>query len=142
MNETLDGLVDGFFRHWRSKDDRDFPGWERVDEIVDRDPERAWPLMLALVERAPGDDALWCVAAGPLETFLVKHGSDWLEEICEAAKSPRFRIALAGVWQRERMAPTVRQQVERLEAKVSGREWVDPEVRKEIQGLKDKNHSS
>jgi hypothetical protein len=53
--------------------------------------------LLALIEVAP-DELLGLVGAGPLENFVCDDASrlTWLE--AQAARSPRFRTALQGVW--------------------------------------------
>jgi hypothetical protein len=62
------------------------------------DEERVRSGLIDLIERAPSDDVLAVVAAGPLEVFVTDDESrlHWIER--QADTSPRFRQALAGVW--------------------------------------------
>jgi hypothetical protein len=61
--------------------------------------EEAWPLILALVERAPDDEALAFVAAGPLEDLVRRHGVAFADRLIgHTRRDPRFRQALAGIW--------------------------------------------
>jgi hypothetical protein len=62
----------------------------------DRELHRA--ALLKLIERADSDDVIGQVAAGPLENFMSNNESDlqWLE--ANAARNPKLRQAIAGVW--------------------------------------------
>lgn len=61
--------------------------------------DEAWPVISALVERAPDDAALAYVAAGPLEDLIRLHGEHVEDRIVEQARQDaRFREALRGVW--------------------------------------------
>jgi hypothetical protein len=63
------------------------------------DLEAAWPMLLALIQRAPDDEALAYVAAGPLEDFVLKrHDRFGARMMEEARRNERFRLALRGVW--------------------------------------------
>ena len=50
------------------------------------EPERAWPVILALIEAAPNEEALAFVAAGPLEDLIQSHGDDFADRIIERAR--------------------------------------------------------
>jgi hypothetical protein len=115
MSRGIDQLVEAYFRCWSSEDKEDFDAWEEVTDTVERNPEAAWPLITTLLARAPSEEAMLYVAAGPLEDFLIEHGSAWLPQIRVAAAAANFRRALSGVWGRDRMSPDVRKEIERLE---------------------------
>ena len=56
-------------------------------------PERAWPLILELLATVPRDVVSY-VGAGPLETFVVRHGGQFIDEIeGEVRVNQRFREA-------------------------------------------------
>jgi hypothetical protein len=75
---------------------------ERMDDIVNDDPDGAWGLIMELLLRAQSDYQLACLASGLLENFLVKHGSGFIDRIERAAtQSDRFRETLTGVWKNE-----------------------------------------
>ncbi len=74
--------------------------FDQVEELVQKDPARAWAVILRILGLAHQDEsALSNLAAGPLETLLAKHGRQilgWVE--AEANRNPGFRGLLKGVW--------------------------------------------
>ena len=63
------------------------------------DPERLWPIVTALIDRAPDEGTLFYVAAGPLEDLVRNHGARLVDRLADRAEAnPRFRMALKGVW--------------------------------------------
>lgn len=86
---------------WLQHPGVDAPQWifAWVMDLCRDHPDEAWPLALALVHVARGDEDLALVAAGPLEELLSNHGLAIIERMeAEAARDPRFRRALSGVW--------------------------------------------
>ena len=83
-------------------DDVEHRSWQLDDMILsgnEADQEAAWPILLALIDRAPDDPSLAFVAAGPLEDIIRKRHDRFGERILgEARRSYRFRLALGGVW--------------------------------------------
>ena len=76
-----------------------FAAWNQVTDIVLRDPDEGWSLVLALVEAAPDDWVLCNVAAGPLEDLLKKFSAVLIDRVeIEARRDPKFRRSLTGVW--------------------------------------------
>ena len=60
-----------------------------LDEMVARrsqNSEEAWPLVLALIERAPDEAALAFVAAGPLEDLVRDHARRFADRLVEHAR--------------------------------------------------------
>ena len=91
---------------------------EAMWDMVARDPEGAWSILLELIGRADGDRALAYIAAGPLENFLVAYGEAFLPRVeAEAGRNAKFRRALVGVWGENRMPEDL---VRRLHALVEG----------------------
>lgn len=79
---------------------------------IETDPERAWSFILLLIERAPNEHALQCVAAGPLEDLLGKHGATFIDRVEQAAKADqRFKHCLGIVWGDLRFDPEVHRRV-------------------------------
>jgi hypothetical protein len=73
--------------------------WDKLDRLMRALPERAWPILLRLIELAPSDTAVDVIAAGPLENLLCLHGEAFIERVEKQAKADsRFRFALGGVW--------------------------------------------
>lgn len=57
---------------------------ELVELIILRDePERAWPLEMALLH-AVDEDVVDYVGAGPLEDFIRRHGAEFADEVVAA----------------------------------------------------------
>lgn len=62
-------------------------------------PERAWPIVLELVTRAPDDRALTFVGCGAIEDLVLNAGDQFADRITEQARTnPRFRRALCHAW--------------------------------------------
>ena len=101
---TLDAadvvIVDGCIRGWRTEwDDPD--GWaaDGWPVVLMHDAERAWRVLLLLVERAPDDVPLSLVGAGPMEDFINEHAPELVGRIEERSRrDPRFREAMSGAW--------------------------------------------
>jgi hypothetical protein len=70
-----------------------------TDPDFSDDDGRMRQILDLLVDRAPTDEVLEVVGAGPLEDFVKGYTDDrlaWIEQ--RAAESPRFRLALTKVW--------------------------------------------
>ena len=79
--------------------DSRFSAWQDVDDLVHRDPEAGWALILELIAAASDDRLLANVAAGPLEDLLVRAPEQFIERVeLEARRDPKFRRCLTGVW--------------------------------------------
>jgi hypothetical protein len=61
--------------------------------------EQAWPIILLLIERAPDDETMAFVAAGPLEDLAYRHGRQFADRlVAQTRRDPRFRQAIRGIW--------------------------------------------
>src|SRR5450432_4169240 len=101
MAEELDREL--FCRDWHTDWRADPPlyGWatELLIHAAEDQPDLAWSLILGLVKSADDDDALGCVAAGPLEELLCNHGVEFIDRVeVLAAADERFRRCLGGAW--------------------------------------------
>lgn len=77
-----------------------FPTYEHVQELIRTEPNLAWSVILAVLDRTDDEFALENLAAGPLETLLGRHGSAFIERVEQrAAVDSKFRWLLGGVWQ-------------------------------------------
>ena len=88
-------------RAWLRSESGEAPPWVFVwvMDLCRDHPEEAWPLVMALVSAARGNEELALVAAGPLEALLANHGESLIQRVeAEAGRNPWFRRALAGVW--------------------------------------------
>jgi hypothetical protein len=108
---TTDTLVAGYFaRYAAMRGDRSErlaaertadPAADSLDDAFGPggDPEAGWPLLIALIEHAPDDEALAFVAAGPLEDLIRHHGPRFGERLVDRARQDeRFREAIRLVW--------------------------------------------
>jgi len=88
----------------------DHPSWALDRLLVDpSDAEEGWPILLALIDRAPNEHDLSFLAAGPLERLVHLHGEQFGDRIVERARQDRrFREALRGVWGWETVAEPLR----------------------------------
>jgi hypothetical protein len=68
-------------------------------DLVQMEPEEAWPVIRAIVVATTDEKALCDVGAGPLETLVRDHGAQFIDRIESAARSDaNFRLALSCVW--------------------------------------------
>jgi hypothetical protein len=68
---------------------------DRLDDLIFDNPGEAWQFILALVERAPDEEALSGVAAGPIEDLISRHGGSFCDRIIDEARAnARFKTAL------------------------------------------------
>ena len=114
-HDVLGTFVEEYFAQYRAftsksrdvrmaglgSDDEDRSG--QLDDMIlmgsAADQEAAWAMLLALIDRAPDEESLAYVAAGPLEDMIRKRHDQFGDRILgEARRSPRFRYALTGVW--------------------------------------------
>ena len=76
-----------------------FSAWVEVDDLVRRDSEAGWTLILELVDAARDDRLLADVAAGPLEDLLKREPERYIDRVeLQARRDPKFRRCLTGVW--------------------------------------------
>jgi hypothetical protein len=96
----LDALARAWVeQHARPEKDRD-ANWHALADheraLLDRDPDRALDLVLAVLAIEDDPNLLSLLAAGLLEDLI---GPDTIARVEREAKaSPRFRALLAGVW--------------------------------------------
>jgi hypothetical protein len=96
---TEDEIVHVYFRHFMLKRDEDFWAWQEVDRLACSDPWVGWRITQNLIKKAPTDEALAYVAAGPLEDLLEVHGMAIIDEVTMAARADkRLQLALSHVW--------------------------------------------
>ncbi len=102
--ENRDRLIAAYFAYARAmerriQDDAHFWATDALWDIVAENPEEAWSILCEMLRKAEGDYTIAYIAAGPLETFIVRYGWPYVGRIeAEARANPKFRRALAGVW--------------------------------------------
>ncbi|MGO4156381.1 DUF6869 domain-containing protein [Cupriavidus sp. YAF13] len=78
---------------------RSFWVWQACDWLGVNDPEGLWWLVLEVLARTDSPRVLGALAAGELEDLIEYHGPAFIGRIeQEAARAPRFRRLLCGVW--------------------------------------------
>jgi hypothetical protein len=84
---------------------------------IETEPERAWLFILLLIERAPSEHALQCIAAGPLEDLLVQHGAIFIDRVEHSAQTDqRFKRCLGNVWGHIGLNPEIHRRVKAASA--------------------------
>ena len=124
-NNNLQVLVDGWLAYHRAAQtdhlgvvempvsDELFQFLIDVDDIVRSKPEQAWILIQLIFAACRDDVERACLAAGPLEDLLVRHGITVIDRVeAAASRDSDFRELLVGVW-RNGMAPAVWERVQR-----------------------------
>ena len=87
-----------WLRHQSERQDEDFWAWDELTWTVVDNPERAWPVILALAEQATLDQ-LGAIGAGPIEHLVENHAAAFIDRIeTEAERNAQFRKALAAIW--------------------------------------------
>lgn len=72
----------------------------KLDELVNKDPDEAWKIILEILKKDSDQIILMNLSAGPLEDLLVRHGEEVIERIeTEAKHDKAFKLLLGGVWQ-------------------------------------------
>lgn len=91
-------LADRYFQHVGGQLDPAYDAVEEVDELARSNPREAWQVIRELIDRAPSEEALAYVAAGPLEILLSKNSESVASIIrADAEKNERVGTALTHV---------------------------------------------
>ncbi len=128
--ETVDQILDAipldrerlmreYIGYGEAPDGEENWGWasDRMYSLLEVFPERAWELIVEMIERAPSDASLGFLAASPLEDLLSKDGPVFIDRVEQrAAGSVKFARALGmlnslgmtdDVWERVQKAVRV-----------------------------------
>lgn len=104
MNEDLGSLADAWVRYWREPEESEARDalsrvTDRERNLVRKDPDTAWFLVLEILRRDSSDEIAEVLSAGLLEDLLAKHGVHLIQRVEHQAKtSPEFASLLGGVW--------------------------------------------
>jgi hypothetical protein len=93
MDQSECNLVEAYIRANDVTGDDSF-SWanDELRGLVWQEPERAWPVILSIVERNPANWVLASLGAGPLEDLLQAHGPLFIDRVeQEARRNERFR---------------------------------------------------
>ena len=96
-------LVTGYLAHAEAvaydRPDSHFWAYMILHRLVERRPEKAWPWVLAIVNRTVDPVILNYVAADILEDILCVHARGLVDRVEELARTDEhFRKALSDVW--------------------------------------------
>jgi hypothetical protein len=127
MSTSRSELVETFWRHYQlsqgdspseqAPSEGTYWAWEEVERVAQEPGSDALDLLVTLADAAPDDQARCYLGAGPLEDFVLQHGTHFIDEIDEAARrNEHFRVALSCVW----FGTSVDQTVEQRLRKFSG----------------------
>jgi 50S ribosomal subunit-associated GTPase HflX len=84
-------------------------------------PERAWPIVLQLIERAPDENSLTFIGAGAVEDLVNKAGAQFVDRIVDRADlDPRFRRALRNVWYHPTVPRVLKELIESARTSTDG----------------------
>jgi hypothetical protein len=110
----LDRMISIAENKTKVSSDEGFWAWEQITDLVFNSPEEAWPIILELIRRAPSDQILADVAAGPLEDLIRNHADAFIDRVeLEARRAPRFRRCLTGVWYGTELSESVCKRIEK-----------------------------
>jgi hypothetical protein len=90
-----------------------FWAFQKLDEYCEREPDRAFALILAIARLTDNEFVLDNLAAGPLESLLARNGRVVIDDIeREVVRNDKLRELLQGVW-RNVIEESVWQRVEK-----------------------------
>jgi hypothetical protein len=76
-----------------------FWAWQRLYELIQSEPEKAWKVIEAIRQANGSDWNLGNLGAGPLEDLLAEHGDEFIDRIESLARQDaQFRKLLGAVW--------------------------------------------
>jgi hypothetical protein len=108
QNYSNTDLISAYLRSWTEGGAENSWANDALDGLVWHDPERAWSILLALISKAPSDEILSIIAAGPLENLLCEHGPQFIDRfIAEAQTNKRLKEAAHLIWGETQMATEV-----------------------------------
>ena len=105
LSPDLEQLARSWLRYATEKAADAADSWFDATTLAEQDPEKAWELTEALIERVP-DELLDHVSANVLEHILEHHAVRFVDRVEARAKAdPRFRECLSTVWLVDDYAP-------------------------------------
>lgn len=116
--DNLDDLVEGYFTQYRrlfssvradrlaAQEGEPLGDWLNGLIQPGRVPEVAWDAIVALLDRAPDEDALAFVIAGPLQDLATHHGEQFADRLVERTRQDAgFRQAMTTIYSRHGVPP-------------------------------------
>jgi len=101
-DSEITNIADGWVKYSLTEkrgDDTFFWAWERLHDLVYKEPEEAWRIIERLPQIDTSDFMLASVAAGPVEDLLCYHGERFVDRIETLGLRDRlWRRLLGAVW--------------------------------------------
>jgi len=99
MDSHLANLAGAYLRYRTERREEDSWAWEEVERQVKTDLNKGWLITRLLIQKSESVDALFYVAAGPLEDIVDIYGDGALDGIeAECRTTKRTQLALSGIW--------------------------------------------
>lgn len=104
-----DAMADAYIRYWNARlREQTDEGAEWIAdclfEIEREEPRAALAFIVVALDRIETAEQLAVHAAGPMETVLAHCGPQIIDAVeALAARSPKFRLLLSGIWGRNRI---------------------------------------
>jgi hypothetical protein len=100
MNDiNLDNLADAYLRNYREKWRVDQWAFEKVNDLIGSNVDRAWEITSLLLSKADPGRELSYVASGPLEDFLGIYKEKAINRMEQGAKGGgQLQLAINRVW--------------------------------------------
>jgi hypothetical protein len=96
----MDNLKEKWIEYHSTNDKSLFGAWECLNTLVFEQPEKAWTVVLGILEQTNSDDIISSLAAGPLEDLLSEHGDIFIDEVeLKTRQNPKFTKLILGVLQ-------------------------------------------
>jgi hypothetical protein len=100
---SFDNLVSAYVRHLKRRypdAESDAVGEQMMFAVIGQgDPEAAWPVLVAAIERLDDEEDLCYAGCGELESLLRDYGEQfWSRVEAVARQSKKFQTALSCVW--------------------------------------------
>lgn len=116
VDQSIRAMAESVFREWREEIEQAETAWELTRLIEsESDPDKALSVILGIMALDSKDEEIDLLGAGPLEDFLNHFGPQYIDVIeTLAAKNPRFKTVLKGVWQTAEVDPEVWKRVEKI----------------------------
>ena len=82
-----------------SQYDELFWAWEKLTEMCESAPDKAWATIKEIIGRDPSDQILANIGAGPFEDLMGNHGAHFIDRVEKCARTnPAFKRMLGIVW--------------------------------------------
>lgn len=97
---SINTLIDDYITEYSEKKTTNQTE-RKIRNIIRNDPEKAWKMILKLIESASNEEILVKIGVGPLEDLLSYHSNELIEKVVlEIKNNEKFVITLQYVWQR------------------------------------------